>query len=720
MKKKISRFVLSVCAVAFFASLLVFQSSAEEFTDGNFIYTLSDGLAFITGTVQPVSGELIVPDTVSGPVEQLPSTSEPGAQTPPQEPDDPQQGTDPGTAEPEAPDTGVPEPERYTVVGISDGAFSGQTGITSAVLPSTVTYVGASAFSGCTAMASLSAPGLAQVSNSAFEGCSALSQFDFGRISSVGASAFRGCAFTSISLPDGMSLLGDGAFAGCSALVAVTFAGAAPASVGAGPFDGAAEGFTVNIMQGAQGFELQTAEDGSVSWLGYRVVQTHEHTFGEWTVVTPATCTADGSQTRACSCGYTETQTLPALGHQWSEWTHDEALSQSMGAAWNRRTCSRCGATETAAAGSEPQTPSVEDPHEHSWSEWRIEREPTASHAGSEIRTCSICGLQEVRSIVLADNIEDPVTRDFIVDALSDDGYAVTDTDGNVVFYISLLNVSDIVIDRYCSYSAADVRDLINEAYSAVSSCVRNTLSSQDKQTVDALMSINPGVNYVALSFGVDMSFDYNIILPVVFDSSAFNSDELHVYRFDRDSGGFEHVSSDTSSDSDGYTVSFRFNSTGVFLVTDALLSGSGAPQTPQTSEPQTPTLPSDGEPTEQSKGWLANLMEEWGLDATYWYCVLGMCGLVALFYAARFLIPYFIRKRSAAAGDGKEQSDADGNLSDEASADGDMELSDNTESPQPKSVRRRDPDGGSGLLDRIRGTRRSGRRRSPDRRRRD
>lgn len=70
MKKKISRFVLSVCAVAFFASLLVFQSSAEEFTDGNFIYTLSDGLAFITGTVQPGIGRVdLVPDTVSGPVD---------------------------------------------------------------------------------------------------------------------------------------------------------------------------------------------------------------------------------------------------------------------------------------------------------------------------------------------------------------------------------------------------------------------------------------------------------------------------------------------------------------------------------------------------------------------------------------------------------------------------------------------------------------------------
>ena len=41
----------------------------------------------------------------------------------------------------------------------------------------------------------------------------------------------------------------------------------------------------------------------------------HTHTFGEWTVTTPATCTKDGVKTRTCACGETETQTIPATGH---------------------------------------------------------------------------------------------------------------------------------------------------------------------------------------------------------------------------------------------------------------------------------------------------------------------------------------------------------------------------------------------------------------------
>ena len=41
----------------------------------------------------------------------------------------------------------------------------------------------------------------------------------------------------------------------------------------------------------------------------------HTHSFGEWTVTKEATCTEDGEQTRTCDCGYSETQVIPAIGH---------------------------------------------------------------------------------------------------------------------------------------------------------------------------------------------------------------------------------------------------------------------------------------------------------------------------------------------------------------------------------------------------------------------
>ena len=41
----------------------------------------------------------------------------------------------------------------------------------------------------------------------------------------------------------------------------------------------------------------------------------HTHAFGDWTVTTPATCTADGVETRSCACGETQTRVIPATGH---------------------------------------------------------------------------------------------------------------------------------------------------------------------------------------------------------------------------------------------------------------------------------------------------------------------------------------------------------------------------------------------------------------------
>lgn len=41
----------------------------------------------------------------------------------------------------------------------------------------------------------------------------------------------------------------------------------------------------------------------------------HEHTWGDWETTTPATCTEPGAEKRTCTCGATETQSVPALGH---------------------------------------------------------------------------------------------------------------------------------------------------------------------------------------------------------------------------------------------------------------------------------------------------------------------------------------------------------------------------------------------------------------------
>ena len=45
---------------------------------------------------------------------------------------------------------------------------------------------------------------------------------------------------------------------------------------------------------------------------------TAAHTYGEWTTVKEATCTAAGQKQHTCTkCGHVETQVIPATGHHW-------------------------------------------------------------------------------------------------------------------------------------------------------------------------------------------------------------------------------------------------------------------------------------------------------------------------------------------------------------------------------------------------------------------
>ena len=64
------------------------------------------------------------------------------------------------------------------------------------------------------------------------------------------------------------------------------------------------------------------------------------HDWGDWTVTTPATCTNEGVETRTCNRdpSHVETRTIPATGHNWVDngnGTH---------------TCTNCGATEAFGA----------------------------------------------------------------------------------------------------------------------------------------------------------------------------------------------------------------------------------------------------------------------------------------------------------------------------------------------------------------------------------
>ena len=76
-------------------------------------------------------------------------------------------------------------------------------------------------------------------------------------------------------------------------------------------------------------------DNGEANHICDRDHVTAAHSYGEWTTVTPATCTTAGQKQHTCTvCGHVETQEIPATGHHWKDngdGTH---------------TCPDCGATE--------------------------------------------------------------------------------------------------------------------------------------------------------------------------------------------------------------------------------------------------------------------------------------------------------------------------------------------------------------------------------------
>ncbi len=85
----------------------------------------------------------------------------------------------------------------------------------------------------------------------------------------------------------------------------------------------------------------------------------HTHVFGAWTVTTPATCTADGVETRSCACGETETRIIPATGHTFGAWTVTTPATCTADGV-ETRSCA-CGETETRAI---PATGHVDADHD--------------------------------------------------------------------------------------------------------------------------------------------------------------------------------------------------------------------------------------------------------------------------------------------------------------------------------------------------------------------
>ena len=107
-----------------------------------------------------------------------------------------------------------------------------------------------------------------------------------------------------------------------------------------------------------------------------------------------ATCTDAGSITWVCSdCGKVYTETIPALGHDWSAWVTRQAATCTTGGTEYRQ-CSRCGEAETRDT----------EPLGHGWDNGVVTQAPTCAAEGVRTFTCLRCGATRTESLPKTDH----------------------------------------------------------------------------------------------------------------------------------------------------------------------------------------------------------------------------------------------------------------------------------------------------------------------------
>lgn len=112
------------------------------------------------------------------------------------------------------------------IVSISDNAFKDNTTITKITLPDSVWLIGNGAFSGCTALESVTfGSGLTTIRYQAFAECTTLEHVSFpDSLRELGNKALAGCSsLKTVSFGKGLASLLDNCFDGCELLESVTF-----------------------------------------------------------------------------------------------------------------------------------------------------------------------------------------------------------------------------------------------------------------------------------------------------------------------------------------------------------------------------------------------------------------------------------------------------------------------------------------------------------------
>ena len=107
------------------------------------------------------------------------------------------------------------------------------------------------------------------------------------------------------------------------------------------------------------------------------------HTYGEWVIITEATCKNTGLKRRTCTdsgCGKTDEVIIPKAPHKYVD-TVVSATCKEQG--YTQHTCSVC---------SESFSDTYTEKLKHSLGDWEQSIAPDCTNSGQEVRKCALCG----------------------------------------------------------------------------------------------------------------------------------------------------------------------------------------------------------------------------------------------------------------------------------------------------------------------------------------
>ena len=124
----------------------------------------------------------------------------------------------------------------------------------------------------------------------------------------------------------------------------------------------------------------------------------HIHEFGEWIITRSATCTADGTQTRYCSCGEKQTEVIVALGHTPGEAVVEDKVDATYDADGSYKSVVYCTTCNEKISEETHKIPMLKHTPAEAIEENRIEATCYSEGSYDTVVYCKDCGAEIERA----------------------------------------------------------------------------------------------------------------------------------------------------------------------------------------------------------------------------------------------------------------------------------------------------------------------------------